>query len=218
MSGTRIRPRRLPVFFLVDDSADMLGAMTVAASEGLQAFQRDIQAHDIGMRSVYLSVALLGEQAYTSSLTSLALFTMPPFQAQGECSLTPGLRHVQREIDDSVVADAPEQLRDLHPTVFVILGGAPKDDPDDLRAAVDSLAQLDGARQPRFFTITAARDHDALKLLGGQLLQMSHADGDTVANAFAWARELVIAICEMQARGEHDLNLPAYPVGITLVS
>lgn len=224
MSGIRVRPRRLPVFFLIDDSAAMIGAMSVAASEGLQGFQLDLQTHDIGIRSVYLSAVLLGEHALATTLQPIAQFTAPAFQAQGDCCLEPGLQYVHRAIKDSVIADAPEPQRDLHPIVFVILSGMPADNSDDIVAAAHALTGLDAARQPRFFTMTAAHytgTTDALgavKPLGGHLLHMARADGASVASAFAWAGEVVTAICDMQARGERDLNLPACPTGFTVLS
>lgn len=208
------RTRRLPVFFLIDDSADMVGTMSVAASEGLQGFQRDLVAHPLTLRSVYLSVALLNEQAAASPLSAISYFIMPAFRAEGHCLLEAGLQHVRRTIEDSVIPDSSGRQGDLHPIVFTILGGPPA---DDAPRAADALTALDSATQPRLFTFTASDNAAQLDRLGGHLLHLTRAGGPGIAGAFAWAAEVVIAICDAQARGEASLTLPVCPSGIRLL-
>ncbi len=217
MSGIRSRVRRLPVFLLIDDSAAMIGVNTVAASEGLQTFQRDLLAHPVAVRSVYLSVALLSPHGAATPLEPVSYLDIPTFQAKGDCLLAPALEHVQRTIVDEVNLDTAERPGDLHPLVIVVLSGSCNDELASLTSALDNLTHLDSARQPRMFVIAGDADDARVRALGGYLFTVAFADGNSVANVFAWAAAVVCSICDAQARGERSVDWPPAPAGIRRV-
>jgi uncharacterized protein YegL len=215
MSTATGRPRRLPIFFVIDDSDAMAGYFQVVVPEALQTMQRTLAAHPIALRSVYLSALLFGQDILVTPLQPIARFTPLPLRAQGGRPLHHALRHLRDALHFDLIATTPERRGDTRPMVFLVLG----DEPDAAwQETLQTLLQLPEKRAPFFVTVAAKPTmQPTLSEIPGWHLQLRAADGESMTAFFAWATTFITQACEASAREETDLDFPLTPPEIQQV-
>lgn len=213
-------PRRLPVFFLLDDSTAVQGPFQVAMQEGVQGVQRSLLNHPSARRNVYLSVVTFGARVHTTPLQSVRTFTCTPLVAQGARPLGEALRQLHQALDYMIIPDAMFGLGDIRPCVFIIMGAAP--DPGWEAELAQIMTYLDN-RRPQI--IVLGFDGAAVQGMAGHdvpthlptRLALRTRDGHCLAQFFEWARGALIHLSEAATSGASSGAFPPLPPQVVIL-
>lgn len=210
------RPRRLPVFFLLDTSEAMGGTFQVTMQDGLQVVKSELMQHPLAAQHVYLSSILFGENATEHSLAPLEVFRVPAWDAQGECELRPALAKLSDALLYDLITARPNAPGDYSPLVFLVLGGTPTD-AGTWQATVGALTTFDGAHQPLIVAlVTKPELADVARIISRHVLVLTEAEALYMTTFFFWIARTIAKICEDCERGAAAIELPVLPYGVVV--
>lgn len=123
--GHGAETRALPIYLLLDCSADMAGAPIEALREGMQMLYDELMSDQQMRRSAKLSFIIFGDGASQTPLVSIKDIATPILEAFGSHRGFEGALHLLNlSIDEDVVRPTSVKLGDYRPLVFIFLGGA----------------------------------------------------------------------------------------------
>lgn len=210
------RPRRLPVFFLLDTSEYLAGTLEVTMQQGLLMVRNELYRHPGCAQSVYLSSITFGESHVSQPLMSLNVFTQPTWQAKGKSALKPALHSLVEALEYDLIVKTAERPGDYAPLVFLVLGGRPIDAWQDACASLQAFA---GNQRPLIIVlVTQPSMAQEVKSLSQHVLCLNPAEGVCMTNFFLWVTEAIRGICEDSEHGATSINLPELPYGVVASS
>jgi uncharacterized protein YegL len=209
-------PRRVPVFFLLDDSAAVQGQFQVAMQEGVQAVQRTLLNHRTARRNVYLSVVTFGAAVQATPLQPLRSFTCEPLVARGARPLGAALRHLHHALEYAIIPDAAFGVGDIHPRVFIILGAMPDPGWEDVLA---QIAAYTDNRRPQLVVLglEAAAVREFAPTLHPMRLALRARDGHCLAQFFDWTQKALMGLSETAASGAPGGAFPPLPPQVVML-
>lgn len=201
--------RRLPIFFVLDDSAAVAGVFEVALHENMQTLQQELAREAITLRSVYLSVILFGQQVQPFDLTPVDRFMLPPLTAQGPRPLHTALHHVRNALEYELIIESATTPGDARPLIFIVLGDAPE---RDWEAPLQAITQYADNRRPTIIALGLdAAAVAPLAVTQVTRLALRERDGTCLARFFDWTTEVITQRSEAYARGDRTSTLPPLP-------
>ena len=208
------RPRRLPVFFLIDTSREMGGTFQVTLQEGLEVVKRLLLDSPIAARHVYLAGITFGEKTVAGRLRPVDAFEVAPWQAQGVCNLGSALVSLAEALTYDLLVTRPDRPGDYTPLVFPIIGDHPADAWED---ALPGLATFSDNRHPLIVALVTrpelARD---MRKLSNHVLLLSPAEAQSITSYFFWVAHVIATICADCERGATTVDFPAFPYGVVM--
>lgn len=208
------RPRRLPVFFLLDTSKEMGGTFQVTMQDGLQVVKSELMQHPLAAQHVYCGSILFGENATEFGLAPLDAFRIPGWDAQGRCNLQPALAKLSDALMFDLIAPRASAPGDYSPLIFLVLGGEPAD-VGIWQEASKALTLLDGGSRPLIVTlVTRPELVGAAKAISQHVLVLTKAEALYMTAFFFWVARTIEKISEDCERGTDVIGFPALPYGV----
>lgn len=121
--------RRLPIYFLVDTSFEMLGYPMEALKNGIQVMLSSFRQNSQLVESGVLSINNLSESNNKiNSLIDVSKYELDDLQSSRFCFLGKTLSLLIEDIDKNVVKPTFEKKGDWKPLVYILLASEPKDE------------------------------------------------------------------------------------------
>lgn len=210
------RPRRLPVFFLLDTSKEMGGTFQVTMQDGLQVVKSELLQHPLAAQHVYCGSILFGENVTEYGLVPLDVFSIPGWEAQGRCNLQPALVKLSDALMFDLIAPRVSTPGDYSPLVFLVLGGEP-DDVGTWKEATGALTMSDEWPRPLIVSlVTRPELVDAAKAISQHVLVLAKEEALYITTFFFWVARTIGKISEDCERGTDVIGFPALPYGIAV--
>lgn len=208
------RPRRLPVFFLLDTSTEMGGTFQVTMQEGLQVVKSELMQHPLAAQHVYCGSILFGENTTEYGLAPLDVFRIPGWEAQGICKVQPALAKLSDALMFDLITPRPNAPGDYRPLVFLVLGGEPAD-VDAWQETAGALEMLEEQSRPLIIAlVTHAELVDAARAISQHVLVLARAEALYVTAFFFWVVQTIAKISEDCERGTEVIEFPVLPYGV----
>lgn len=208
------RPRRLPVFFLLDTSQALDGTFQVTMQDGLLVIKREVVQHVLGGQHVYVSSITFGEQTRDHGLVPLDNFTPPIWQAQGQCLLKPALESLMDALKFDLLTSRPDRPGDYAPLVFLVLGGTPSDAWEE---KVEELKSFTDNQRPLIVALVSRPELvGKIRMLTNSVLLLQPAEAASMTYFFFWVARVITKVCEDCLRGASSINFPELPYGVIM--
>jgi uncharacterized protein YegL len=210
------RPRRLPVFFLLDTSVEMGGTFQVTMQDGLQVVKSQLTQHALAAQCVYLAGILSGEHATEYGLVPLEVFHIPAWEAQGTCVLQPALAKLSDALMFDLIAPRPGTPGDYSPLIFLVLGSKPADDGAWQKTA-SALTMAGTQFHPLIVSlVTRPELANVARTFSQHVLVLTEVEALYMSTFFFWITQTIAKICEDSERGMTAIEFPALPFGIVV--
>jgi uncharacterized protein YegL len=208
------RPRRLPVFFLLDTSKEMSGTFQVTLRDGLLVVKHEITRSAVASQHVYMAACTFGEQATVQGLVPAEAFLLPSWYAQGQCHLKPALLSLTDALTYDLLANRPDRPGDFAPLVFLIVGDDPSDSWED---TLQGLAAINDNRRPLIITLVSRPELvRRMRVLSHHVLLLQPAEAASMTNFFFWVAHVIIKVCADCEQGATAVDFPALPYGVVV--
>jgi uncharacterized protein YegL len=211
--------RRLPVYFLIDESGSMLGEPIEAVRIGVQTMLSSLRQDPYALETAYISVITFAESARTVvPLTELVSIQAPEFKASGQTAMGAALKELAQAIDRDVRKSSPEQKGDWKPLVFLLTDGSPT---DDLNAGIDALRQV---KVVTFVACAAGPNAstDHLSKITDSVVRLDTLDSNAVKSFFKWVSSSVSTSSQkietggLEVKGLNELPPPPPEVQVVV--
>lgn len=218
MSGaTIIRPRRLPVFFLLDTSAAMDGTFAVTMQDGLLIVKRELAQNSAAVRQVYLSMITFGDQVTEAALQPAERFTPSEWQAGGSCQLRPALASLAGALKYDLIPPGSAHPGDYRPLVFLVLGDDPSEGWPEVQQALKFFASLALYQRPLLVSLVAhPRLVEKMRDIDTYLLLLQSVQALSMTAFFFWAARAIVKMFEDSERGSSEIIFPDVPRSIVI--
>ena len=121
--------RRLPIYFLIDISESMVGEPISQVEKGIETIIQELRTDPRAHETVYVSIIGFAGKAKTiMPLQELNNFYPPRFPVGAGTSLSKGMNHLIKELDNNIIRTTHETKGDWKPIIFLITDGVPTDD------------------------------------------------------------------------------------------
>jgi len=210
------RPRRLPVFFLLDTSMEMGGTFQVTMQDGLQVVKNELMQHPLATQHVYCGSILFGENATEHGLAPLDVFGIPGWDAQGICNLQPALAKLGDALMFDLIAPRANVPGDYKPLVFLVLGGEPAD-VGTWQESISALTMCDERSRPLIVTLVTRQElvHTA-RVVSEHVLVLAKTEALYMTAFFFWVARTIAKISEDCERGRDAIEFPVLPYGVVI--
>lgn len=206
------RPRRLPVFFMLDTSSEMIGTLEVTMQDGLLIVKRELVQYDFASTGIYLGGVTFNDYVTPQYLAPLDLFTPLRCQAHGSCHLRLALVSLTEALMFDLIEARADYPGDYRPLVFLVLGSCPADDWEE---ALPGLTALTGNRRPFIISlVTRPELVNVPEALSNHVLLLQSVEGMYLTHFFFWAARVIAKVYEDYTRGADSVDLPALPYGL----
>lgn len=210
------RPRRLPIFFLLDTSNEMDGTLQVTMQDGIQVIKSELIHHALAAQHVYCGGFLFGEDVREFRLVPLEVFHIPGWEARGTCQLQPALVKLSDALMFDVIAPHAGVTGDYKPLVFLVLGGEPTD-AETWQEVVGTLATEEQAVRPLIVAlVTRTELVEAAKHVSEHVLVLAKEEGLYMTAFFFWVAQVIAKISENCERGITEIEFPVPPYGVMM--
>ena len=211
--------RRLPVFFLIDESGSMLGEPIEAVRIGVQTMLSSLRQDPYALETAYISIITFAENARTVvPLTELVSIQAPEFKASGQTAMGAALKELAQAIDRDVRKSSPDQKGDWKPLVFLLTDGSPT---DNLDAGIEALRKVKvGTFVACAAGPSASTDH--LSKITESVVRLDTLDSNAVKSFFKWVSSSVSTSSQkietggLEVKGLNELPPPPPEVQVVV--
>jgi uncharacterized protein YegL len=210
--------RRLPVYFIIDDSDAMQGTLQVAVPEGLQMVCNQLAQHPLAVRNVYLSTLYFGETVLFRRPQPLARFSAAEMRARGKRPLQQALSQALESWRYDLIMPTATAIGDARPLVFEVLGELPD---EDWHATHLALHEATDVRLPYVIALLIqAHQHRHFSALPqSRLIALRDSTGLLMERYFTWVKEVITRSCEaLEAGRAHGMDFPPLPDGLIAIA
>lgn len=211
--------RRLPVFFLIDESGSMLGEPIEAVRIGVQTMLSSLRQDPYALETAHISVITFNESARTVvPLTELVSIQAPEFKASGQTAMGAALKELAQAIERDVRKSSPDQKGDWKPLVFLLTDGSPT---DNLDAGIEALRKV----KVGTFVACAAGPNastDHLSKITESVVRLDTLDSNAVKSFFKWVSSSVSTSSQkietggLEVKGLNELPPPPPEVQVVV--
>ena len=211
--------RRLPVFFLIDDSGSMLGEPIEAVRTGVQTMLSSLRQDPYALETAHISVITFNESARTVvPLTELVSIQAPEFKASGQTAMGAALTELAQAIERDVRKSSPDQKGDWKPLVFLLTDGSPT---DNLDAGIEALRRV----KVGTFVACAAGPNastEHLSKITESVVRLDTLDSNAVKSFFKWVSSSVSTSSQkietggLEVKGLNELPPPPPEVQVVV--
>lgn len=211
--------RRLPVYFLIDQSGSMMGEPIEAVKSGVQTMLSALRQDPYALETAFISIITFDSTAQTLvPLTELVSVQAPDFRASGTTAMGGALTELANAVQRDVRKSTPDQKGDWKPLVFLLTDGSPTDNLDTGIAAIKNVSI------GTFVACAAGPGADTTHLtkITDSVLRLDTLDSNGVKAFFKWVSASVTASSQklenagMEVKGIGELPPP--PPEINLVA
>jgi len=178
--------RRLPVFFLIDNSESMAGATMKAVSDGLHHLLEALRSDPRSLETTHVSMITFGGKARTlMTLTPVDEIRIPKFGIGCGTSLGGALDLLLHALRSDLRANGADgQKGDWRPLCFLLSDGDPT---DAWRDAALKVRAMHDAGRCLMVAVACGPDVDVdnLRVLT-PVVHTSDTDADSIAHYFRW--------------------------------
>jgi uncharacterized protein YegL len=202
--------RRLPIFFLIDESGSMMGEPIEAVKVGVQTMLATLRQDPNALETAFISIITFSESVRTVvPLTELAMAQAPDFRASGQTSMGAALKELATAIERDVQKSTPEQKGDWKPLIFLLTDGSPT---DNIQPGIDALRKV----QTGTFVACAAGPNAStteLQRITESVVRLDTLDSNAVKSFFKWVSSSVAVASQKIESGGINLEkgLPELP-------
>ncbi len=200
--------RRLPVFFLIDESGSMMGEPIEAVKIGVQTMLSSLRQDPYALETAYISIITFSDTARTAvPLTELVLVQPPEFRASGTTAMGAALKELAAAIERDVRKSTPDQKGDWKPLVFLLTDGSPT---DNLDAGIEALRNV---KTGTFVACAAGPNADTSQLskITESVVRMDTLDSNAVKSFFKWVSSSVSTSSQKIETGKEPTGLSELP-------
>lgn len=211
--------RRLPVFFLIDESGSMLGEPIEAVRTGVQTMLSSLRQDPYALETAHISVITFNETARTVvPLTELVSIQAPEFKASGQTAMGAALTELAQAIERDVRKSSPDQKGDWKPLVFLLTDGSPT---DNLDAGIQALRKV----KVGTFVACAAGPNastEHLSKITESVVRLDTLDSNAVKSFFKWVSSSVSTSSQkietggLEVKGLNELPPPPPEVQVVV--
>jgi len=211
--------RRLPVFFLIDESGSMLGEPIEAVRTGVQTMLSSLRQDPYALETAHISVITFNESARTVvPLTELVSIQAPEFKASGQTAMGAALTELAQAIERDVRKSSPDQKGDWKPLVFLLTDGSPT---DNLDAGIEALRRV----KVGTFVACAAGPNastEHLSKITESVVRLDTLDSNAVKSFFKWVSSSVSTSSQkietggLEVKGLNELPPPPPEVQVVV--
>jgi len=211
--------RRLPVFFLIDESGSMMGEPIEAVRIGVQTMLSSLRQDPYALETAHISFITFSESARTVvPLTELMSIQAPEFNASGQTSMGAALKELAQSIERDVRKSSPDQKGDWKPMVFLLTDGSPT---DNLEAGIEALRKV---KVGTFVACAAGpgASTDQLSKITESVVRLDTLDSSAVKSFFKWVSSSVSTSSQkietggLEVKGLNELPPPPPEVQIVV--
>ena len=224
-AGAR-RLRRLPILIVIEASHRLGGALEVTIQQGLETVAQTLGDDPITSHMVHMAAIVFNETIVASQrLASVARYSAPLWEAQGEAVLGPALEQLITLMKFSLISGNATILGDLPPLIFLVLGSEPT---DDWEPQLERLrAQVVAHHANVYALITNARQAGLARKITPNMISLEGSAGSVSTPAsiavgatafFDWVIRVARMIVESQRYETVPLALPKLPPGLITVA
>jgi len=210
--------RRLPVYFLIDNSSSMGGEAIEAVRVGLDTLISALRQEPQALETAHVCVITFASEAkVVTPLTEITSVQIPKITARGKTALGAGLTLLAECIETDLVKSTPEAKGDWKPLIFLMTDGGPS---DDWRPG---LARVKQCKVGTFVALALGRHvhMDVLQEITPDVVIADQADSKALKAYFKWVTSSISVRSQNVDRGQTDtgsLNqLPPPPPEINVV-
>lgn len=210
--------RRLPVFFLIDESGSMMGEPIEAVRTGVQTMLSSLRQDPYALETAHVCIITFSDTARTVlPLTELVSAQAPEFKASGQTSMGAALKELAQAIERDVRKSTPEQKGDWKPLVFLLTDGSPT---DSLDAGVEVIRKT---KTGTFVACAAGPNADTTQLskITESVVRLDTLDSNAVKAFFKWVSSSVSTSSQKIETGGLEVKglneLPPPPPEVQLV-
>jgi uncharacterized protein YegL len=141
---------RCPCVLLLDVSGSMNGRPLDELNLGLEAFQRELAADSLAMKSVEVAIVTFGPTKVEMPFTSASTFYPPRLSAQGDTPMGSAIMQAIDLIRDRKAEYRANGISYYRPWIFLITDGAPT---DSWAGAAAAVREGEASKSFAFFSI-----------------------------------------------------------------
>ena len=181
--------KRLPIYFLVDTSVEMLGHPVEALKNGLQVMLSSFRQNPQLVESGVLSINNLSESNYKiNPLIEVSKYELDDLQSSRFCFLGKSLSLLIEDIDKNVMKTTLEKKGDWKPLVFVLLASEPKDD------YLNIVNELKKVKQRTIVILIGNKvSIETANAIADNVVHMDDVDSSQINKFFAWSSGVVVS-------------------------
>ena len=204
------RFRRLPIIFLLDSAADMVGAKEMALIEGITYMLQELRQHHDVAEITYITT--ITATTGLTMLESLSDYNFERYPLTGTTQLSPLLTKVHEIMQLDLIDPSPYHPGDCNPIIVLILNHSPRDDWRELATQLSSLSHF----RPFIIAFQSHRENmNDLKTLTPFIFTGVHEGAVYVHSFLQWATAAIVTICTTtQQQADLAITLPEVPSGI----
>lgn len=212
-----IKPRRLPIYIVVDTSGSMAGAKIAAVNAGLESLRQALLSDPRSVETSYISLITFSDVATQTPLTPVTHFEPPQLMAGGATALGAALHQLNDSLDHDLVPNSPERKGDYRPLVFLMTDGAPTDTWEPEVQRLKSRTQATAAAVVAL-AIGADADIKLLQQIASTVIETGTGEMEGLKAFFQWASSSIKIASRtapaIAAGQEPQIPLPPLPSGL----
>ncbi|MFT7073406.1 MAG: hypothetical protein ACJAX3_002402 [Patiriisocius sp.] len=181
--------RRLPIYFLIDTSVEMLGHHMETLKNVLQVMLSSFRQNPQLVESGVLSINNLSESNNKiNPLIEVSKYELNDLQSSQYCFLGKSLSLLIEDIDKNVVKTTQEVKGDWKPLVFVLLASEPKDE------YLNIVNELKKVRQRTIVILIGNKvSIETANAISDNVVHMDNVDSLQISKYFAWSSGVVVS-------------------------
>ena len=181
--------RRLPIYFLVDTSVEMLGYPMEALKNGFQLILSNFRQNPHLIETGVLSINNLSESnSKINPLIDVSKYELDDLQSSQFCFLGKSISLLIDDIEKNVVKTTIEKKGDWKPLIFILLASEPKDE------YLKIVNEFKKVKQRTIVILVGNKvSIETANTISNNVVNMDSLDSSQISKFFAWSSGVVIS-------------------------